>query len=295
VDRFISMIAMEVLLVHWDGYAVNKNNYRVFHDLDSGRLVFMPHGLDQMFGVMRAGPTMEIFPNMEGLVAQAIVQIPEGRQRYLSQMTNLMARLYHVEALTNRVNALAAKIRPVIAERNPADAKRHENAVARLCDRIVQREKSLKEQFASLDRAVKFDSGGVARLSDWNSKADFGKPSFSEATENGKRVLHVSAAQGSSVGSWRTKVFLEGGHYRIEGKAKTQGVTPDPGDPRAGVGFRTTGRRFAQKLIGANDWKPIAFEFEVDQGMAEVELICELRARQGEAWFEVESMRLIRK
>ncbi|PYI86707.1 MAG: hypothetical protein DME26_08515 [Verrucomicrobia bacterium] len=72
-------------------------------------------------------------------------------------------------------------------------------------------------------------------------------------------------------------------------------MTPDPGDPRAGVGFRTTGRRFAQKLIGANDWKPIAFEFEVDQGMAEVELICELRARQGEAWFEVESMRLIRK
>jgi spore coat protein CotH len=295
VDRFISLIAMEVLLVHWDGYAMNKNNYRVFDDLGSGKMVFMPHGVDQMFGVMRVGPDLPIFPPMEGMVAQALVQTLEGRQQYLSRMTNLMASLYKVEALTNRVQELAAKIRPVLAERSADAARRHEYAVAGLCSRIVQREKSLKEQFAALGRTLKFDSSSMARLSQWKSKADFGKPALTETTENGKRVMRISAAQGSSVGSWRTKVLLEGGHYRIEGKAKTQEITPDPGDPRAGVGFRTANRRFVQKLTGTTDWKLIAFEFDVDQGMEDVELICELRARQGEAWFDVDSIRLMRK
>ena len=46
MDRFITFLAMEVLLVHWDGYSMNVNNYRIFHDLDSNRLVFLPHGLD---------------------------------------------------------------------------------------------------------------------------------------------------------------------------------------------------------------------------------------------------------
>src|SRR5258705_9751992 len=47
LDRFISFIAMEILTWHWDGYALKKNNYRVFHDLSTGRMVFFPHGMDQ--------------------------------------------------------------------------------------------------------------------------------------------------------------------------------------------------------------------------------------------------------
>src|SRR5262249_22890778 len=48
-DRFISMLAMEVLTCHWDGYGLNRNNYRLFHNLETDRMIFMPHGLDQMF------------------------------------------------------------------------------------------------------------------------------------------------------------------------------------------------------------------------------------------------------
>ena len=33
----------------WDGYVMNRNNYRVYHDLDTGKMVFFPHGMDQMF------------------------------------------------------------------------------------------------------------------------------------------------------------------------------------------------------------------------------------------------------
>src|SRR5439155_16770413 len=60
VDRFITFVAMEVMLAHWDGYTMNKNNFRVFHDLTSNRLIFLPHGLDQMFGVFRSKPESTI-------------------------------------------------------------------------------------------------------------------------------------------------------------------------------------------------------------------------------------------
>ncbi|MEY2411325.1 MAG: spore coat protein, partial [Verrucomicrobiota bacterium] len=49
LDRFLSLHALDILMWNWDGYAMGKNNYRMFHDLDAGRLVFLPHGVDQMF------------------------------------------------------------------------------------------------------------------------------------------------------------------------------------------------------------------------------------------------------
>src|SRR4030095_5296012 len=50
LDRFLTFAALEVLLLHWDGYCLGPNNYRLFHDLSTDRFVFMPHGLDQILG-----------------------------------------------------------------------------------------------------------------------------------------------------------------------------------------------------------------------------------------------------
>ena len=74
IDRFISMIVLDSLLWNWDGYSINHNNYRVFSDLDSGKMVFMPHGLDQMFW----RPEGPIMPGGGGLVAQAVLGSREG-------------------------------------------------------------------------------------------------------------------------------------------------------------------------------------------------------------------------
>lgn len=49
MDRFISFLAMEIMTCHWDEYAMNRNNYRLFHDLETDRMIFIPHGTDQMF------------------------------------------------------------------------------------------------------------------------------------------------------------------------------------------------------------------------------------------------------
>jgi len=52
----------------------------------------------------------------------------------------------------------------------------------------------------------------------------------------------------------------------------------------------------AYGLTGDSPWTPIAFDFSVAPGsQGEVDLLCELRASHGEAWFDVDSLKLSRK
>ena len=297
LDRFLSFLAMEVMLCHWDGYAMNKNNYRLFHDLDSNRMVFFPHGLDQMFGVDRVTPNCPVLPHLQGVVAKAVLQTSEGRQRYLGRMSQLLTNVFRVEALTNRVNELAAKIRPVIAEGSSRAAKQHENSVAALNQRIARRAESLRQQLGDPPTALVFDDSGVVRLSGWKSKADSGNPSFKVLKgAPGKDLLHISASGGRSVASWRTRVALDKGRYRLEGRAKVEGVDIDPADQRGGgVCLRISRGRPAKKISGTSGWTDLPYEFDVQEGMPDVELVCELRALKGEAWFDAASLKLVRE
>src|ERR1041385_1799739 len=103
MDRFISYLALDMIMCNWDGYAINRNNYRIYHDPDSDKIVFIPHGLDQMFGVMRARTNMPIFPRMNGLVARSLLQTPEGRQRYRARLGQLVTNVLDLESITNRL------------------------------------------------------------------------------------------------------------------------------------------------------------------------------------------------
>ncbi|HAV61388.1 MAG TPA: hypothetical protein DCY13_03380, partial [Verrucomicrobiales bacterium] len=44
LEAFYRFWAAEVLVGHWDGYASNRNNYFVYHDAGTDRLVFLPWG-----------------------------------------------------------------------------------------------------------------------------------------------------------------------------------------------------------------------------------------------------------
>src|SRR5580765_3537767 len=116
VDRFLTFVAMEIMLAHWDGYTMNRNNFRIFHDLSSNRLVFLPHGMDQMFGIFRSTPASTITPHMKSLVSRAVLEVPEGRRRYLERMSQLLTNVYHAEDLSRRVQQLAAPLRPALAD-----------------------------------------------------------------------------------------------------------------------------------------------------------------------------------
>jgi len=159
VDRFLGFVAMEVMTCHWDGYAMNRNNYRLFHDLARGRMVFMPHGMDQMFGVFRSTPNSPIQPPMQGLVAQAVTTTPEGQRLYLERIATLRKNVFIEEKLTNRVHELSRRLRPTLAAYGPEMARAHDAEVAYLCERIVERARSLSEQLSAPLEPIQFDSG----------------------------------------------------------------------------------------------------------------------------------------
>lgn len=141
VDRFLVFTAMEVLLGHTNGYALGKARYRIYNDPGTDLLVFMPHGIENVF----TRPDAPITPAMKGMLAKSLLETPEGKKRYREQMTKLLGKTFRLDLTQARIRELAAKVKPALKE--GADA--HEKAVQDLLDRIAARHKFLEQQLKS--------------------------------------------------------------------------------------------------------------------------------------------------
>src|SRR6185503_10732192 len=221
VERFITLAAVEDLIVHWDGYAIGCNNYRVFHDATRDKMVFMPHGLDQLFGVS-SSPTLSLTPPFKGMVAKALFAVPEARRRYLQRIERLATNEFRAEKLHARVDRLAARLRPALSGDLPEE---FDEAVHALKSRITQRMRSVAQQLGNTKRPVQFPEGGVMRLAGWTFKGGPNQPSTGSRRGDGQRdVLRVDAGGAlESSGAWRTTLFLDAGHYEFTGMARTEG------------------------------------------------------------------------
>jgi hypothetical protein len=80
----------------------------------------------------------------------------------------------------------------------------------------------------------------------------------------------------------------------VEGKVKTKGLVPDVGDTRGGAGLRLAGSRSGKYLDATSDWSTVSNEFSVNDALGDVQILCEFRGAQGEAWFDLGSIRLHR-
>ncbi|HKQ38725.1 MAG TPA: CotH kinase family protein [Verrucomicrobiae bacterium] len=286
IDRFLSMMAGEILTTHWDGYWINKNNYRIYHDPATDRMVMFPHGLDNMF----QQPTWSWRPTMSGLLTRALLLTSEGQRRYRERISSILTNEFRAEILTNRVTELSAKIRPVIAERNASALKDWEQHVSGLRERIGARIKSVSDQLAALKHPLKFDGKGVAILDGWKSQIDAGKPECTQAAN----ILKIrQSGAGAGMASWRARAVLDPGKYRFEGKVKVLEVLPAN---RSDVGamLRVSGSKVVPQVRSASDWRPVSYDFVVQFPSDQVELVCELQCLVGETWFDAASMRLVR-
>ena len=108
VDRFLTFMAMEVLSGHRDGYCLARNNYRIYRESVTGRFVFLPDGMDQLFG--RADFPLE--PHMAGVVGKAVLETREGRSTYRKRLAQVFTNCFDVAALTSRVRGWSGSIAP---------------------------------------------------------------------------------------------------------------------------------------------------------------------------------------
>lgn len=296
VDRFVTMMALEVMMCHWDGYCLNRNNWRVFHDLDSNRMIFIPHGVDQTFGSGQHHDLSRLDrTGFQGRVANVIMRTAEGRRLFRAKAGQLYTNVFDADRISERIDAIQAGLQPALQEWNSSGARSQQRQANNFKGRITKRIGELRVQLGTPLKPIQFGSDGVLRLTGWKaSTVRAGEPNLEQSKDaRGKTVLGVTAAPPLSTGSWRTRLIIPEGQYRLEGLMRVQGVVIDENDTRAGAGIRISKGEMPKKLIGTSDWQKFTYEFQEPEA-TDVEFICELKAQQGEAWFDLESLRLVR-
>lgn len=150
IDRFLTMMAIEVMTWHWDGYGMKANNYRIYHDPKSDKLVFIPHGMDQMFW----DPNGAISPPMQGLVARALFELPDLRKRYYRRMGELSATIFTADKLGRRIEELRGRVKPAAAEIDADFAKEVDQQIDQLKSRAQARarhvERAIKDKLEQI-------------------------------------------------------------------------------------------------------------------------------------------------
>lgn len=147
VNEFLSLMAVETLLAHWDGYTFARHNYRVYCEPAPGKAAFMPHDLDQL--MLR--PLGGLMPIPRGLVAQAVMNTPDLRARYQERVTSLATNLFVVPRLTNHVDRAVAAILPAIETTDPGIAAELRLQAENFKTRIINRGAAIARQLQEPD------------------------------------------------------------------------------------------------------------------------------------------------
>jgi spore coat protein H len=304
MDRFLSMMALETMLCHSDSYSMNRNNYRLYHDPDTDRIVFMPHGMDRVLGTHRSPLDLCIVTPAMGMVARGILSTPEGRRRYVERAGVLFTNLFQPETLCDRVREIDAKI--IAAKTNwPADhrfdgrrSSSHLRDANDLCQRVSQRAADLKLQFAEPSElwaptpAPVFDSNGIARIDGWKLRR---RPASAEVScevdeADRKPGLHLCLSKGPVVATLRAKVLLPPGKYHVIGD-----LTTINGAGTTNYHSLTLQRYSAARFAVERHLNVNSFQVSEARASEEIEFICDVRDQCSEVWFDASTLRLVRQ
>jgi hypothetical protein len=289
VDRFLSFMAMEILVGHRDGYSLARNNFRVYQDVDSGRMVFLPHGMDQLFG----NPRSTIYPKMNGLVARALMDLPENRIAYRQRCALLTTNVLRPEKINQYLDRALSHLRSAVDLEMAANLDREARALKeRIASRFAQVEKQLEQGPLEL---LRFENH-VATAFDWKPVDIPEGGDLTETTLTDSRPALVIRAGPVTSASWRARVLLPRGRYQLEGAIKTENVERLKFGKNHGAILKVPAATSArtEPMLGTRPWRVVQVPFEIAEREKEIELICELRAAKGTAWFDRNSLRLIR-
>lgn len=288
VEGFLTFMALERMLCHWDGYSMNRNNYRLYVPRD-GRAVFLPHGMDQLLG----DPRVAVFDDPAAIVATAVLENAEWAAAYRKRVGELLPLLAASDRLGRCMDAALARLKPVLA-----GAESVPSGVSTLKSRLEQRVKNLRAQVAQPSpKAVALDKGEAFRINNWRPVSQAGGAKLAQLTLGNERVLRVEAGGGGdSAGSWRSRVQLLPGTYRFEASARTEGLAPNSTAAAGNALLVVSAVGDGPGLDGTQKrgWKPLSLEFEVKDLQANVEFAVELRASKGSAAFKLSSLRVVR-
>lgn len=285
IGEMISFLAVEQMLGHWDGYARNRNNYRIYINPGSKKAFFFPHGMDQLW---------EGYPVMEppgAIVAAAVNSNPQWRRLYRKRVEALMP-LFEAKAIDGIIDPALKRIKPVVDSLGKDFANGHAEQVKGLRERIKARYQAIAQGVQSRDPGpLVFGPEGVEPIRGWQPQVQQGQPKISGPEGNAQKLSSmVLVPNQPTAAGWRHTVTLAKGNYRLEVRMKTEGVMPLM-DPTKGSGadLRISGEKGRPGLAGNNDWTVRTLDFEVKEPARDVVLICEIHAKAGTLFMDPEA------
>jgi hypothetical protein len=292
VDRFVTFLALGRLMGHNDSYAGRRNNYRIYHDPKTDKMVFLHHSLKSTF--LRED-TAPLAPPENSIVTKAVLQTWPGRKLYRERLGQLFTNVYRVDVLTNRVQDELARMLPEAASADEAAKLKIE--AKKLCDIVAANARHFAKELSRPEpETPRFGTNGVFTVTGWQPASTNGV--VAERTRlDGREVLHlrIPASESVTEAAWKTRLVLEPGKYRLSGRCQTAGVKLDENNPGLGAGVYLTARPGNGGRYFGTDWRELSKLIEVQDGPREVWLQCSLRTSQGEAWFDAGSLQLIKE
>jgi hypothetical protein len=281
IEQFISYLAIENILSHWDGYSFNRNNYRFYKDPTTGKFNFILHGMDQT--LVDAGFAVQRDPG--AMVSSAVMRTPKAKALYLARLESMVENVLKPIDWSARVAEVGKKVRDALAEKDPNRGKEFEGSIKTAQERVANRIREVEKQLAAIPKPVIFGEKGVMKLAkDWRQEG--GGAEFSQGDAAGRVALRIKAT-GNASASWRKTLNVPAGSYRFEAKVRTAAVSGE------GAGLRISGGdRSKMKFVkGDSDWQTVEFPF--DSAGGDITLVAELRGDKGEAWFDNDSLQLV--
>jgi spore coat protein H len=293
VDRFLTFTAIQVIMDDWDGYCRNHNNYRIYSDPTSQRLVFLPHGMDQLL----REPNSTFRPRFKGVAASRLFAVPAIRNQLIERINELTNSVFNSGFMLGSLSRAERRLMASLREEDRDERIYISSAISDFRGRIERRLAAFSG--LSVARTVKFDAESSLAPDQWRPQREGTGADLEQ--RDGAFVITATGPQ--SVGSWRSHVELPAGRYRFEARARCRGVVATQDGRGGGVGIRVSQKRRQGGMSGDSDWRTITYEFEVnpeadsednDRQTMEIILVAELRASAGDAEFDPASFRLKR-
>jgi hypothetical protein len=146
VDRLVTDAVLQTLTTDWDGYARNRNNYRLYFPPNDGPAVFIPHGKDQLF----QNPGEGLWHGWGGMVTRAVLDHPEGKKKYVARFKEVVEKYFDVAKIHKRIDEWAKPAKEALTPVNKDWANGFENEVKGIKDRIKQRADHVKKELPKL-------------------------------------------------------------------------------------------------------------------------------------------------
>ena len=288
MDRFLTFMAMERLLCHWDGYTCNTNNYRLYFEPQSAKAVFMPHGMDQLFG----GLDMDMFEYSSPMLSAFVMGSNEWRQRYrqvAKQVVEKLSKMDWDQIIERRGRVLLAAIEAFPQEETNGFRDRIDD----LKGRVRERFRILEEQLAAEEtRPASLALNAPMRLSDWYENKDRDEIEVRIPESNPKSKIRITVPKdGEGYGGIERSELVTRGTYKFSGRFRLTSVQPLE-DAEETMVWRMSSNEEWVRMGSSDDWQEFTIETRVIEDQRRLVMGIAIRAKRGVLTIDPDSLQL---